>query len=180
VKDKRSDIVLETKPKRFGIVPEFVLFRTDCFDLVQNLPPPPRPGPNRKKERKKEYLFIFLRHLQAHGIAIEMIFFDGVDSGENSAVWFHSCQMSERLWNVCFFTVLTLFRIRTMLLGRTEAPVRLGGNFLNRKKKVFLKVITYFFKTSARQYCLFFCDKINSYKVQRLLAQLGPFPRLLL
>ncbi len=24
----------------------------------------------RKKERKKEYLFIFLRHLQAHGIAI--------------------------------------------------------------------------------------------------------------
>jgi hypothetical protein len=36
-KDKRSDIVLETKSKRFGIVPEFVLLRTDCFDLVQNL-----------------------------------------------------------------------------------------------------------------------------------------------
>jgi hypothetical protein len=36
-KDKRSDIVSETKPKRFGIVPEFVLLRTDCFDLVQNL-----------------------------------------------------------------------------------------------------------------------------------------------
>jgi hypothetical protein len=35
-----SDVVnsnLETKPKRFGIVPEFVLLRTDCYDLVQNL-----------------------------------------------------------------------------------------------------------------------------------------------
>ncbi len=28
---------LETKPKHFGIVPNFVLLRTDCFDLVQNL-----------------------------------------------------------------------------------------------------------------------------------------------
>jgi hypothetical protein len=28
-KDKRSDIVLETKPKRFGIVPEFVSLKTD-------------------------------------------------------------------------------------------------------------------------------------------------------
>ncbi len=36
-KDKRSDIVSETKPKRFGIVPEFVLLKADCFDLVQNL-----------------------------------------------------------------------------------------------------------------------------------------------
>jgi hypothetical protein len=36
-KDKRSDIALETKPKCFGIVPEFVLLITDCFDLVQNL-----------------------------------------------------------------------------------------------------------------------------------------------
>ncbi len=36
-KDKRSDIVMETTPKRVGIVPEFVLLRTDCFDLVQNL-----------------------------------------------------------------------------------------------------------------------------------------------
>ncbi len=34
---------METKPKRFGIVPEFVLLRTDCFYLVQNL----LPGPNR-------------------------------------------------------------------------------------------------------------------------------------
>jgi hypothetical protein len=25
------------KPKCFGIVPEFVLLKTDCFDLVQNL-----------------------------------------------------------------------------------------------------------------------------------------------
>ena len=32
-----SDIVLETKPKRFGIFPKFVLLKTDCFDLVQNL-----------------------------------------------------------------------------------------------------------------------------------------------
>jgi hypothetical protein len=37
-KDIHSDIVLETKPKRFsGMVPEFFLLRTDCFDLVQNL-----------------------------------------------------------------------------------------------------------------------------------------------
>ncbi len=35
--NERSDIVLETKPKRFGIIPKFVLLRTDCFDLVQNL-----------------------------------------------------------------------------------------------------------------------------------------------
>ncbi len=30
---KRSDIVLETKPKCFGIVPEFVLLRTDCVSI---------------------------------------------------------------------------------------------------------------------------------------------------
>ncbi len=36
-KDKLSDIVLETKPKRFVSVPEFLLLKTDCFDLVQNL-----------------------------------------------------------------------------------------------------------------------------------------------
>jgi hypothetical protein len=36
-KDKRSDIVLETKPKRFGIVPEFVLLKADYFELAQNL-----------------------------------------------------------------------------------------------------------------------------------------------
>jgi hypothetical protein len=35
--DKHSDIVSERKPKRFGIVPEFCLLKTDCFDLVQNL-----------------------------------------------------------------------------------------------------------------------------------------------
>jgi hypothetical protein len=29
--------LLETKPKRFGIFPEFLLLKTDCFDLVQNL-----------------------------------------------------------------------------------------------------------------------------------------------
>jgi hypothetical protein len=33
-KDKRFDIVLEKEPKRFGIVLEFVLLKTDCFDLV--------------------------------------------------------------------------------------------------------------------------------------------------
>jgi hypothetical protein len=27
----------KTKPKRFGIVPKFVLLKTDCFDLVLNL-----------------------------------------------------------------------------------------------------------------------------------------------
>jgi hypothetical protein len=36
-KDKRSDIVFGRKPKRFGIVSEFVLLKTDPFDLVQNL-----------------------------------------------------------------------------------------------------------------------------------------------
>ncbi len=36
-KDKRSDIALETKPTRFGIIPEFVLLRTDYFDLIENL-----------------------------------------------------------------------------------------------------------------------------------------------
>ena len=36
-KDKRSDIVLETKPKRYGNVSEFLLLKTDCFHLVQNL-----------------------------------------------------------------------------------------------------------------------------------------------
>jgi hypothetical protein len=36
-KDKRSNIVLETKSKRFEIIPEFVLTKTDWFDLVQNL-----------------------------------------------------------------------------------------------------------------------------------------------
>ncbi len=30
-KDKRSNIVLETKPKRFGIVPEFALFENRLF-----------------------------------------------------------------------------------------------------------------------------------------------------
>ncbi len=30
-------IALETKPKRSRIVPEFVLLKTDCFDLVQHL-----------------------------------------------------------------------------------------------------------------------------------------------
>ncbi len=28
---------LETKPKRFGIVPKFLVLKKDCFDLVQNL-----------------------------------------------------------------------------------------------------------------------------------------------
>ncbi len=36
-KGQGSDIVWKMKQKRFGIVPEFVLLRTDCFDLVQNL-----------------------------------------------------------------------------------------------------------------------------------------------
>jgi hypothetical protein len=36
-KDKRSDIVCGTKPKRFGIVPELVLLIADRIDLAQNL-----------------------------------------------------------------------------------------------------------------------------------------------
>jgi hypothetical protein len=39
VKNKKtnvpSDIVLETKPKRFGIVPKFLLLKADCFYFVQ-------------------------------------------------------------------------------------------------------------------------------------------------
>ncbi len=31
--DKRSDIVLERKPKRFGIVPEFVLLKNKLFQV---------------------------------------------------------------------------------------------------------------------------------------------------
>ncbi len=34
-KGQNSDILLETKPKGFGIVSEFVQMRTDCFDLFQ-------------------------------------------------------------------------------------------------------------------------------------------------
>jgi hypothetical protein len=77
-KDKRSDIVLETKPKRFGIVPEFVLLITDCF------------GPE-----------------SALLDQLEMISFDGVDSGTKSDVTVSFLldvgTFVERLWNVCSF-----------------------------------------------------------------------------
>jgi hypothetical protein len=39
VKNEWTNILisfLETKPNRFGIVPEFVLLTTDCIYLVQN------------------------------------------------------------------------------------------------------------------------------------------------
>jgi hypothetical protein len=36
-KEVLSNIVLETKPKRFGIVPKFLLLKTDSLDFVQNL-----------------------------------------------------------------------------------------------------------------------------------------------
>ncbi len=92
-KDKRSDIVLETKPKRFGIVPEFVLFENRLFRFGT------------------ESALLY---------QIKMISFDGADSGMNSdvMVWFLSWMSErlrnvcgtfvERLWNVCSLSVLTL------------------------------------------------------------------------
>ncbi len=65
-KDKRSAIVLTTKPKRFGIALEFVLLKTDCFNLVKNL-------------------FSWTKY-------VDMISFDGADSGtKTQTFWFHSC-----------------------------------------------------------------------------------------
>jgi hypothetical protein len=57
-KDKRYDIVLETKPKRFGIVPEFVLLR-QIVSIWSKIGCPR---------------------------LIEMCSFDGADSGTNSDV----------------------------------------------------------------------------------------------
>jgi hypothetical protein len=52
---------------------------------------------------------------------IEMISFIVADSGRNSDVtWFHSCWMSERLWNFCSFTGLTL--LGTSLILRKVCP----------------------------------------------------------
>jgi hypothetical protein len=90
-------------------------------------------------------LFRFGSRICSPGPNIEMISFDG-------AVWFHSCYMSERLRDVCSFTVLTL--LRTMLLGRTEAPVRLGGKLPQQAEKSVLKLnVKQLFLTSARRYC---------------------------
>jgi hypothetical protein len=79
--NKRSDIVLETKPKRFGIVPEFLLLKTYCFDLIQNL----------------RVFFCFNCFPSLVG-QIERISFDKTNSGKNSLV---SCFISIRYQNVC-------------------------------------------------------------------------------
>jgi hypothetical protein len=70
-KDKRSDIVLETKPKRFGIVPEFFLIENRLF----------RFGPESA----------LLDH-------IERISFDNTNSWKNSVVF---CFIPFRYWSVC-------------------------------------------------------------------------------
>ncbi len=83
---------MKTKPKRFGIVPELVLLRTDCFDF----------GPE-----------------SAPLDQIEMISFGGADWGTNSDIFVSFLldvgPFAKRLWNICSFTVLTLIRMRLPL-----------------------------------------------------------------
>jgi hypothetical protein len=69
------------RPKRFGIVPEFVLLKIDCCDFWSRIC---YPGPIRN--------YLFLRQIRER----------------TQTFWLHSYQISERLWNVCSFTVLTL------------------------------------------------------------------------
>jgi hypothetical protein len=89
-KDKRSDIVLKKKPKRFGIVPELVLLKIKNRLL--------RFGPE-----------------SAILDQIEKISFAKINSGTNSKVLITFLldigTFVERLWNVCSFTVLTLLTI---------------------------------------------------------------------
>jgi hypothetical protein len=81
VKNERTNVpisFLEMKPKRFGIVPEFVLLRADCFDLVQNL-------------------FSWTKQTMSS--------FDGTDSGMKTHILVSFLldvgTFVERLWNVC-------------------------------------------------------------------------------
>ncbi len=84
----------ETK-KRFGIVTEFVLLRTDCFHWVQNL---------------------------LSWTKQKCAFFDGANWGTNSDVLVSFLldvgTFVERLWNVCSFTVLTLLPRRPAFVSK--------------------------------------------------------------
>jgi hypothetical protein len=73
-KNKRSNIVSRTKPNGFGIVPEFVFLKTDCFDLVQNL-----------LSWSKYKWFLFIRQIRQR----------------TQTFWLHSIRYRNVLWNVC-------------------------------------------------------------------------------
>ncbi len=93
--NRRSDIGLETKPKRFDIVPE--------FDLMKE---------NRLFRFGPESAFLD---------QIEMISFDETNSGTNSNVLLSFLldigTFAERLWNVCSFSVLTLHTTLYYVMG---------------------------------------------------------------
>ncbi len=87
-KDKRFDIVLETKPKRFGIVPVFVLFENRLF----------RFGP------ESTLLYqIKMISFRWGSFGNELTRYGFIPGCRNVCGTF-----VERLWNVCSLSVLTL------------------------------------------------------------------------
>ena len=135
------------KPKRFGIVPEFVfLEKIGCFDLVQNL---------------------FSWTKQKLSLSMEQI------PEQTQTLGFHSCQMSKRLWNVCSFTVLTL--LVTVYPVRV-APSNSAPLAVHYKTNVTLNSLVsqlyhekseiFFIQYTVLQRKLFFCLQFNRTQLQ--------------
>jgi hypothetical protein len=103
---KRSDILLETKPKLLVSFPNF-----SCWKQIDSiLSRICSPGQNRKDHLRKEKI-----RKELNGFFVSFL----IDIGT----------FVERLWNVCSFTVLTLLiRIRIRIGLKSQIRIRIETN----------------------------------------------------